>query len=346
MKIQVTYFSKTRIAAALLPLTLFSCQSREHQHSEQAQKIESLEKRLQQIEATLDFKSQDSDTSFESSAGLLMKEKSHSPPPSPASAPSLPESKSGPSPAAEIKAAPAETPPSQETQFHLVKANESWDTLALKYQISKKELLKLNPKASPENIRMGQFVNVPVEAPSAPKEASTETEKTRLTQKRDSTQTAQKKPAIEKKFSLPSSLEEATAKTPKIKSSKIAAPKLDGNSSIHTVKSGETMSAISRRYKVPLTRLLKENPKIKPRFLSVGTQVKIPQNSQKSASSDSTASPVNDGAKTIIQLSSAKTVQEVAELNQVSIESINKWNRLNLSKDQTLPPGTTLVIKK
>jgi LysM repeat protein len=45
---------------------------------------------------------------------------------------------------------------------------------------------------------------------------------------------------------------------------------------LHRVRSGETMAAISRLYKVELSTLLTANPQIQPRSLPVGTVVRIP----------------------------------------------------------------------
>lgn len=44
----------------------------------------------------------------------------------------------------------------------------------------------------------------------------------------------------------------------------------------HTVKSGETMSAVARRYNVKIERLQAANPKITPRTLKVGQVLNIP----------------------------------------------------------------------
>lgn len=43
----------------------------------------------------------------------------------------------------------------------------------------------------------------------------------------------------------------------------------------HTVRSGETMSGIADRYKVPLMVLLKQNPTTQPNILWAGQRIKI-----------------------------------------------------------------------
>jgi LysM repeat protein len=52
----------------------------------------------------------------------------------------------------------------------------------------------------------------------------------------------------------------------------------DASVRIHTVKAGETLAAISRKYGVKLDALLSANPKVDPRRLRIGQPLNIPGN--------------------------------------------------------------------
>lgn len=55
-----------------------------------------------------------------------------------------------------------------------------------------------------------------------------------------------------------------------------SAPEYTGNYYEHKVEPGQTLSEISKGYDVPLAKILKANPGLKPNALRVGQKIKVP----------------------------------------------------------------------
>ncbi|MEH0158647.1 LysM peptidoglycan-binding domain-containing protein [Limibacter armeniacum] len=119
-------------------------------------------------------------------------------------------------------------------------------------------------------------------------------------------------------------------------------------SGYHTIRSGENLGAIAKRYGVSITQLrswnnLRGNTIYAGKKLIVAVDKAKKSNSSVSSSSvkKSTASskPVSNGYYTV---KSGDTLWEIAKNNGVSVNDIKKWNGL---KSNSLRPGQKLLIK-
>ncbi|MEN3039326.1 MAG: LysM peptidoglycan-binding domain-containing protein, partial [Candidatus Kryptonium sp.] len=123
---------------------------------------------------------------------------------------------------------------------------------------------------------------------------------------------------------------------------------------VHTVKRGETLSRIARRYGVPLEILYSFNPKIKPRSLRVGQVLLIPDVSSHRSYYAETSQRKNIKVRNRNDLNKSQgnyrivhrvkrgdTLYSIAEKYNVSVGEIKRWNRLrgNLIKE-----GQRIVI--
>lgn len=117
---------------------------------------------------------------------------------------------------------------------------------------------------------------------------------------------------------------------------------------VHTVKRGETLNKIARKYGVPLEILYSFNPKIKPRSLKVGQVLLIPDISnyrsnyaETSKRKNISVSNRNDfgraqsNGKIVHRVKRGDTLYSIAEKYNVSVGEIKRWNRLrgNLIKE-------------
>lgn len=119
---------------------------------------------------------------------------------------------------------------------------------------------------------------------------------------------------------------------------------------VHTVKRGETLNKIAKRYAVPLDILYSFNPKVKPRALRVGQVILIPDISRTSSgyskslsqkkrttlvSRKSNVRELLDGDKIVHHVKKGDTLYSIAEKYNVSVGEIKRWNRLrgNLIKE-------------
>jgi LysM repeat protein len=85
----------------------------------------------------------------------------------------------------------------------------------------------------------------------------------------------------------------------------------------HTIQAGETLSAVSRRYNIPLDALLAANPGINPKTLKVGQKIHLAGAARREAATgDSSSTPPPAPAETVKETPTAsetKTTEPPAE---------------------------------
>ena len=91
----------------------------------------------------------------------------------------------------------------------------------------------------------------------------------------------------------------------------------------HTVQSGQTLGAISKRYRVSVTNLAAANGLKKTSSLRVGQVLRVPP-------------------KGVVYVYPGQTLTGIAQLNKVSVKALAKANRLN--PDSTLRVGQRLEL--
>jgi membrane-bound lytic murein transglycosylase D len=118
------------------------------------------------------------------------------------------------------------------------------------------------------------------------------------------------------------------------------------NFRVHIVKRGETLYKIARQYNVPVDVIYSFNPKLKPRALSVGQVVLIPDviKTNSTASSRRYAKRVysdESETKIIYRVKRGDTLSTIAQRYNVSITELKKWNRL---KGNNIKEGQRIII--
>jgi membrane-bound lytic murein transglycosylase D len=118
------------------------------------------------------------------------------------------------------------------------------------------------------------------------------------------------------------------------------------NFRVHIVKRGETLYKIARQYNVPVDVIYSFNPKLKPRALSVGQVVLIPDviKTNSTASSRRYAKRVysdESETKIIYRVKRGDTLSTIAQRYNVSITELKKWNRL---KGNNIKVGQRIII--
>lgn len=118
---------------------------------------------------------------------------------------------------------------------------------------------------------------------------------------------------------------------------------------IHKVVPKETLFALSRKYQVPVDKIVDANPKIQS-GLQIGQLVYIPRNTVVAATAPATNDPapaasrtfvVDDQGNKIHQVAEKQTLFSISRLYNVSVADIKKWNEL--SSDQ-VNIGDQLIV--
>ena len=116
----------------------------------------------------------------------------------------------------------------------------------------------------------------------------------------------------------------------------------------HTVKPGDTLSAISKRYHVSMTTMLKAN-NLRSSNLRAGQRLRIPSTTTQYvlAQNDAPARSSNQNNTTVQQsirykLQAKETLASVARKHHVSIKDLMRWN--NISNQHKIKKGQQLAI--
>ncbi len=113
-------------------------------------------------------------------------------------------------------------------------------------------------------------------------------------------------------------------------------PAQQRSSSVHVVKSGDTLWGVARRYGVTVPALAAENGMSSKSQLKMGTRLKIPGGS--SAASSGSA----EATRMTYHVRSGDTLSEIAGKFNVSVRQLTTWNGLRQSA--TLRTGQRLVV--
>jgi LysM repeat protein len=156
-----------------------------------------------------------------------------------------------------------------------------------------------------------------------------------------------------------------------------SSPAADGS---HTIQSGETLTAVSRRYNIPLDDLLAANPGINPKTLKVGQKIRLAAVAQpEPAPQERTATPASSTppptpAETVresppatetgttekpageaasaepeakvrtVMVDSEMTFGEFATQHGTDIQRLNELNGLDLTAATVLAKGSELYV--
>jgi cell wall-associated NlpC family hydrolase len=221
---------------------------------------------------------------------------------------------------------------SQKIIKHKIKSGESIYGLALKYDLTEKEMYAANPKTKGALLQLGQVVNIPNKKYK---------EKVKPTKKEKKEQIAEKK---EKKEIL---VDEKLVKEA------LVAKKEEFIT--HVVTSKETLYSISKKYGVTMETICEMNPELKTSNLKKGAKLKIPNDSQETSTVDNKEVVENDIQESskvdllntyngvIHKVLPKETLFRISKQYGVSVADLQK---LNPGIENGLPVGYDLILKK
>ena len=221
---------------------------------------------------------------------------------------------------------------SQKIIKHKIKSGESIYGLALKYDLTEKEMYAANPKTKGALLQLGQVVNIP---------NNKYKEKVKPAKKEKKEQIAEKK---EKKDIL---VDEKVVKE--------AAVAEKEEFITHVVTSKETLYSISKKYGVTMETICEMNPELKTSNLRKGAKLKIPNHSQETSTDDNKEVVENDIQESskvdllntyngvIHKVLPKETLFRISKQYGVSVADLQK---LNPGIENGLPVGYDLILKK
>ena len=244
-------------------------------------------------------------------------------------------------------------------QAYRVRSGDSWWNISRKFGIPISELKKLNNRYS-NLLKPGQRLLIP--APGFKSNRTSTYAKTKYLNKNSSTYTVQKgdnlwdisqafnvsvntikranglrssRLKIGQKLHIPDlspkQAKQSTAQAAQLKKKVVASTK----TSVYTVRRGDTLWDISRRYGVSVNTLMRSNG-LRTKKLSIGQKLRIPSNS--SATEDVTA----QATKQHYVVKKGDTVWSISRKMGISPYDIMKWNRL--TKRSKIYPGDSLEL--
>lgn len=223
---------------------------------------------------------------------------------------SKPELKPSPEPAAK---APVERPKLAKGERYIVKAGDSYSEIAKAYDVPVLLLMQAN-QGYKNRLTVGDSLVIPqfVRKPAPKAPAKTAAEK------------KQEKPA---------------------KSSKTSNEK----TSIYTVKAGDNLSAIARKYGTTVAKIQALNNMGSNTNIDIGQKLKVSGEASATspATSSATSAPASASAKSgegrIHTVQKGESLWDISRQYKVTIEEIVKWNNLN---DTKIKQGDKLKINK
>ena len=117
------------------------------------------------------------------------------------------------------------------------------------------------------------------------------------------------------------------------------APKTSANVNYYKVRSGDAISLVADKYKVPVSNIRRWN-NLRSNKIVAGTTLKIYSDADVNDVSDN--STENTSAAGTYKIRKGDTIDEIAAKNNVSVSDIKKWNKL---KGNEIIAGTNIKVK-
>ena len=221
---------------------------------------------------------------------------------------------------------------SQKVIKHKITKGESIYFLALKYDVTEKEIYDLNPKAKGSLLQLNQVIKVP-------------NKKFKAKEKNEKVADKGKKEA---------KIKDAKDKLAK----KEVVAEVKDNFIIHLVERKETIYSISKKYGVSMETICELNPELKTSNLKVGAKLKLPalgpkEEAVEKAESDAAEVATTTNSTSTTELANANTVvhkvmpkETLFRISKQYGVTVNDLQKLNPTISSELPVGYDLIIKK
>jgi len=236
---------------------------------------------------------------------------------------------------------------------HKVKKGESLWTIARRYGTSVQALIDANSVKNPKALRLGSYLLIPVDRITADKIAASNTTGTKKSSKSSSYKV---KPGdtpseIAEKFDISTSsllaVNGLNSKSIIRVGQKLKIPgkgkSLNSQTKenvAHTVKKGESLWSIARKYSVTVSQVKKWN-KLKSDRLDAGQKLTIVLDSSNRMASSTKSKSSNKDRKFVHTVESGESLWSIARKYKVTISEIKDWNSL---KTEALQIGQKLTI--
>ncbi|GAK51256.1 lytic transglycosylase [Candidatus Moduliflexus flocculans] len=196
--------------------------------------------------------------------------------------------------------------------IHIVKKGEALSSIAKRYDVSQKALMAANNIKDAKKIRIGQKLKVPGGyAPVSENE----------------TMVVSSAPSAENSGKT----DEKTAATTKSYFHK------------HTIKEGETLISIAKRYHLEVEEVLKANDLKKSQTIKIGQTLKIPAFEPRATQADKrSVATATDKKKKEHLVEKGQTLSMIAQLYKTSAKAIAKANAI--TNPRQIRPGQKLII--
>lgn len=224
---------------------------------------------------------------------------------------------------------------SQKVIKHKISKGETILALAIKYDVSEKDIYELNPKAKGALLQLNQVLRIPNKKFKEKEKPSKVDKKEKLVDKNI------------KKEKLNSELPVKEVTEPKIE--------IKEEFLTHLVLSKETLYSISKKYGITMETICELNPILKTENLKKGIKLKIPnQESTQEVAPISEASTVKDAKTEVVadantsgdlvhKVVPKETLYRIAKTYGVTVSDLEK---LNPGIENGLPVDYLLIVKK
>ena len=221
---------------------------------------------------------------------------------------------------------------SQKVIKHKITKGESIYFLALKYDVTEKEIYDLNPKAKGSLLQLNQVIKVPNKK-FKPKE---------------------KNEKVADKGKKEAKIKDSKDKLAK----KEAVAEVKDNFIIHLVERKETIYSISKKYGVSMETICELNPELKTSNLKVGAKLKLPaigvkEDAVEKAESDANEVATTSNSTSTTELAATNTVvhkvmpkETLFRISKQYGVTVNDLLKMNPSIGSELPVGYDLIVKK
>jgi len=221
---------------------------------------------------------------------------------------------------------------SQKSIKHKIKSGESIYGIALKYDLTEKEMYAANPKTKGALLQLGQVINIP----------------NKKYKKKENTLKKNKKELVVEKKDKKESISEV-----KNKKVEFATPK--EAIIIHVVLAKETLYSLSKEYGISMEAICEMNPQLKTTNLKKGAKLKLPnkEEADEKVQVGKETPNVNTDIKITENVASSfnivhkvlpkETLYRISKQYNVTLADLEK---LNPGIENGLPVDYILVIKK
>jgi len=203
---------------------------------------------------------------------------------------------------------------------YTIQRGDSWSVIAQRFGVDMATLKRVNNKNS-NLLHPGQRIIVP----------------TRQGETMTASASSSRTPSSS---SSSSSSNTSSSSSSRVRTSSAAASSSSASGGSYTVRTGDTMYSLSRRFGTSVSSLMRANSMSSARDLRAGMTLRIPGTA--SGSSTASASSASSSRRTVYRVRTGDTVWSIARNFKISPHQLLEWN--DLSKHSVIKPGDQISL--